>query len=151
MSHSKVPKTQQSLFSGDYTLKENILIIFHACQCIPPNTHWTFNMFFFSCGEIPNSKRGQSLKWNHSQKQKAIHPLVSSGALPTINWALMDKRISERAISTVIATKRKRSYVRAVHTDSYLIPTAAKIGLMLDWSSVAFDSPRQQRFEIWWD
>lgn len=82
-------------------------------------------------------------------KPNPIQSLVSSGALPTINQALMDKRDLQRAISKVIATKRKSFYVRAVQIDSYLIPNMAKIGLMLDWSSIAFDMPRQQRFEMW--
>lgn len=91
------------------------------------------------------------LRWNDSEKQNPVHSVVSSGALPSINPALMDKGDLWRTISTVIATTRNKSYIRAVQKDTYLIPTPAKIGLMLDWSSTAFDSPRQQHFEMWWN
>lgn len=95
---------------------------------------------------------------HHWRQSKAVNRTtermktsVSSKALVTINVALTDKRDLSGAISSVIATKRKTSYVRAVQKDSYLIPSTAKIGLMLDRSCVAFDLARQQRFEMWRD
>ena len=87
------------------------------------------------------------IDWRGSKKQNPVHWVVSSGALQSTNPALMDKRFLRRAISIVIATKRNKSYATAVQKHTHLIPTTAKIGLMLDWNSVAFKSPRQQHFE----
>lgn len=87
-------------------------------------------------------------KRNQHSQQNPIHSVVWSGALPSINQALTDKRKLWRTISAVIATRRNKSYIRAVQKDTYLISATAKIGLMLDWSPVAFDSTWQQHFQM---